>query len=52
MNKRQFDLSVGVTVGVIAAFTGVRLWAAKYLLTGKQQGPMRTLAEVTKAITG
>lgn len=52
MNKRTFDLSVGVTVGVIAAMTGVRLWATRYLIEGKTHGFLRTTAEVTKAITG
>jgi hypothetical protein len=52
MNKRQFDLAVGVTVGVIAAFTGVRLWATRYLIEGKATGPMHVLAEVSKAVTG
>jgi hypothetical protein len=52
MNKRQFDLAVGVAVGVYAAFTGVRLWSTRYLIEGKPAGPMHTLAEVSKAITG
>jgi len=52
MNKRQFDLSVGVTVGVIAAFTGLRLWAAKTLLTDTKGGALFTFAEVVKSITG
>ena len=52
MNKRQFDLAVGVTVGVIATVTGARLWATSYLIQGKQTGPMHVLAEVTKAVTG
>ena len=52
MNKRQFDLAVGVTVGVIATLTGARLWATRYLLEGKSAGVMHTVAEVTKAITG
>jgi hypothetical protein len=52
MNKRTFDLIVGVSVGVIATMTGARLWATRYLLEGKAQGPTHTLAEVTKAVTG
>ena len=52
MNKRGFDLAVGVSVGVFAAFTGVRLWSTRYLLEGQASGPMHTLAEVAKAITG
>jgi len=52
MNKRQFDLAVGVSIGVYAAFTGVRLWSTRYLIEGKAVGPMHTLAEVSKAITG
>ena len=52
MNKRQFDLAVGVTVGVIATLTGARLWATRYLLEGKSSGVMHTIAEVTKAVTG
>lgn len=52
MNKRQFDLAVGVTVGVIASMTGARLWSTRYLIEGKATGPMHTLAEVVKAVTG
>jgi hypothetical protein len=52
MNKRQFDLSVGVFVGAYAAMTGVRLWATRYLIEGKSDGALHTLAEVAKAVTG
>lgn len=52
MNKRQFDLSVGVFLGAYATMTGVRLWATRYLIEGKATGPMHTLAEVAKATTG
>ena len=52
MNKRQFDLSVGVFVGAYAAMTGFRLWAGRYLMEGKSSGVLHTLAEVTKAVTG
>ena len=52
MNKRQFDLAVGVAVGVYAAFTGLRLWSTKELLEGKSTGVRHTIAEVSKAITG
>lgn len=52
VNKRQFDLAVGVAVGVYAAFTGLRLWAGKELLEGKSSGIKHTVAEVAKAVTG
>jgi len=52
MNKRQFDLGVGVFVGLYAAMTGFRLWSTRYLLEGKSSGVMHTIAEVTKAVTG
>jgi hypothetical protein len=52
MNKRTFDLIVGVTVGIYATMTGARLWSTKELLVGKADGPMHTLAEVVKAVTG
>ena len=52
MNKRQFDLALGVSVGVFATFTGLRLWSTKELIEGKSTGLRRTIAEVCKAITG
>lgn len=52
MNKRQFDLAVGVAVGVYASFTGLRLWSTRYLLEGNQTGILHTIAEVSKAVTG
>ncbi|MDE1881996.1 MAG: hypothetical protein KGI89_15790 [Euryarchaeota archaeon] len=52
MNKRQFDLSVGVFVGAYAAMTGFRLWSTRYLMEGKSQGVLHTVAEVVKAVTG
>ncbi len=52
MNKRTFDLIIGVTVGVYAAMTGVRLWAGRYLISGKASGALHTTALVTKAVTG
>ncbi len=52
MNKRQFDLSVGVFVGAYAAMTGFRLWAGRYLIEGKPKGILHTTAEVVKAVTG
>jgi len=52
MNKRTFDLIVAVTVGVIAAETGFRLWATRYLQEGKPEGPLNMVAQVTKAVTG
>ena len=52
MNKRAFDLSVGVFVGCYAAMTGFRLWANRYLIEGKPQGVLHTTAEVLKAVTG
>jgi hypothetical protein len=51
MTKRTFDLAVGVTVGVIAALTGVRLWATKRLAEGTP-GIGLTVAAVAKAVTG
>lgn len=52
MNKRAFDLSLMVFVGAYGAMTGVRLWANRYLIEGKPEGPVHTLAEVAKAVTG
>lgn len=52
MNKRTFDLVVAVLVGVIAAETGFRLWATRYLMEGKSNGVLHITAEVTKAVTG
>ncbi len=52
MNKRQFDLAIGVFVGAYASMTGFRLWATRYLVEGKSEGILHTLAEVTKAVTG
>jgi hypothetical protein len=52
MNKRTFDLIIGVTVGVYATMTGFRLWSTRQLLEGPSQGVLHTVAEVTKAITG
>lgn len=52
MNKRQFDLSIGVFLGAYATMTGVRLWATRYLIEGKSSGVLHTLAEVSKAVTG
>jgi hypothetical protein len=52
MNKRAFDLSLGVFVGAYAAMTGFRLWATRYLLEGKADGILHTTAEVVKAVTG
>lgn len=51
VNKRTFDLIVGVNVGVIGAFTGLRLWSTRYLLEG-QPGFLYTVAAITKAVTG
>ncbi len=51
MNKRAFDLSLGVFVGAYAAMTGFRLWATRYLQEGKP-GVLYTTAEVVKAVTG
>jgi len=52
MNKRAFDLSLGVSVGAYAAMTGFRLWAGRYLIEGKSDGFLHTIAEVVKAVTG
>jgi hypothetical protein len=52
MNKRQFDLSVGVFIGAYAVMTGFRLWTARYLIEGKPNGPLHDIAEVLKAVTG
>lgn len=52
MNKRQFDLAVGVAVGVYASFTGLRLWSTRYLIEGKSDGALHTVAQISKAITG
>ena len=52
MNKRAFDLSVGVFVGCYAAMTGFRLWSTRYLIEGKSEGILHTTAEVVKAVTG
>jgi hypothetical protein len=52
MNKRTFDLIVAVTVGVIAAETGFRLWATRYLIEGKPEGALNMVAQLTKAVTG
>ena len=52
MNKRTFDLIVAVTVGVIAAETGFRLWATRYLQEGKPEGVLNMTAQVLKAVTG
>jgi hypothetical protein len=52
MNKHTFDLIIAVTVGVIAAETGFRLWAGRYLIEGKPEGPLNVIAQVTKAVTG
>ena len=52
MNKRQFDLGLGIFVGAYAAMTGFRLWSTRYLIEGKSNGALHTVAEVTKAITG
>lgn len=52
MNKRTFDLIVGVTVGVIGVMTGARLWATRQLIEGKPEGPLHVTALVTKAVTG
>ena len=52
MNKRTFDLIVAATVGVIAAETGFRLWATRYLQEGKPEGVLNMTAQVLKAVTG
>ena len=52
MNRRAFDLSLGVFIGAYAAMTGFRLWAGRYLLEGKPQGALHVTAEVVKAVTG
>ncbi len=52
MNKRQFDLALGVFIGAYAAMTGFRLWATRYLMEGKPDGFIHTTAEVVKAVTG
>jgi hypothetical protein len=52
MNKRTFDLSLGVFVGGYAAMTGFRLWSTRVLMEGKPDGFLHTVAEITKAITG
>ena len=52
MNKRAFDLSVGVFIGCYAAMTGFRLWAGRYLIEGKASGPLHMTAEVVKVVTG
>ena len=52
MNKRTFDLALGVFVGGYAAMTGFRLWSTRYLLEGKSDGPLHIAALVTKAVTG
>ena len=52
MNKRTFDLALGVFIGGYAAMTGFRLWSTRYLMEGKSEGPLNLLAQVTKAVTG
>jgi hypothetical protein len=32
--------------------TGFRLWAGRYLLEGRPDGLLHSIAEVTKAVTG
>lgn len=52
MNKRTFDLILGVSVGMYAAMTGFRLWSTRYLIEGKPEGVLHVTALVTKAVTG
>jgi hypothetical protein len=52
MNKRAFDLSLGVFVGGYAAMTGFRLWSTRYLMEGKTTGIVHNVALVMKAVTG
>lgn len=52
MNKRTFDLALGVFIGGYAAMTGVRLWSTRYLLEGKPDGFLHLTAQVSKAVTG
>jgi hypothetical protein len=52
MNKRTFDLIVGVAIGVLGCATGARLWSTRYLLEGKSDGPLHVTALITKAVTG
>lgn len=52
MNKRTFDLIIGVSIGVLGCVTGGRLWSTRYLLEGKSEGPLHVTALVVKAFTG
>ena len=52
MNKRTFDLIIGVSIGFVGCMTGARLWSTRYLMEGKKDGPLHWTALVTKAVTG
>ena len=52
MNKRTFDLIIGVGIGLVGCMTGARLWSTRYLIEGKSDGPLHVTALVVKAVTG
>jgi hypothetical protein len=52
LNKRTFDLMIGVFAGGVGALAGIRLWAHRYLMEGKPDGPLAWVASVAKVVTG
>lgn len=51
MNKRTFDLIVGVDVGILILWGGLSLWSRRRLMTGPNSGLGYDVAKVSKAVT-